>query len=267
MPTVTCSVGMIRRPLSPVTVFLLSLLALSVPVLVVRGPLPAGTPAWGLLRRAPADCDQDDVFDAAVSSQDPVSSRSPPPSRLACPSYGGWRRVMQLYMSHWDVVNVMAVGDVADNAAWVATMAHCSAPLALNTFGMRRVVNCSSSMPWYSIAHGCATGRSDDDSADSSTSSSDEPLPRRQWSRLRRPQQRRSTRVYHADTVPDSGCVRWVANQHDSPDVRPADVSVYVVRPRSMRERAWLLRHVEVQASETLHAVIVYGDVCDYSGR
>jgi hypothetical protein len=51
----------------------------------------------------------------------------------------------------------------------------------------------------------------------------------------------------------------WVADQHSSPVVRPADVSVFVLEEEE--GPAWT-QFVHLQANLTLHAVIVLGSMC-----
>jgi hypothetical protein len=52
----------------------------------------------------------------------------------------------------------------------------------------------------------------------------------------------------------------WVADQHSSPVVRPADVSVFVLEEEE-EGPAWT-QFVHLQANLTLHAVIVLGSMC-----
>ncbi len=51
--------------------------------------------------------------------------------------------------------------------------------------------------------------------------------------------------------------------QHDSDELRPADVSVYVLDVASEAQLGEFERHLAVQATETLHALFVYGQVCE----
>ena len=68
--------------------------------------------------------------------------------------------------------------------------------------------------------------------------------------------------MFASPTLPDIKTVVWEANQHSSPTLRPADFVVYVVDANVRDDRARFLDHVAVQAQETLHAIMLYGNVC-----
>jgi hypothetical protein len=57
----------------------------------------------------------------------------------------------------------------------------------------------------------------------------------------------------------------WESNQHDSDSLRPSDVSVYFLQRCNAANLKVFQHHVTVQTNETLHAIIVYGDVCSMS--
>ena len=82
------------------------------------------------------------------------------------------------------------------------------------------------------------------------------------WARFLHPPAGRRTRVFASPTLPDIKTVVWEANQHSSPTLRPADFVVYVVDANVRDDRARFLDHVAVQAQETLHAIMLYGNVC-----
>lgn len=95
------------------------------------------------------------------------------------------------------------------------------------------------------------------------------------WRRSALPPAHRHTRVYSVAGIPDLGASPepprrlspdgpvWRANQHSSPSLRPADVVVYVgPGDGSPSEEGSLVGHLRVQASETLHAILVLGAVC-----
>ncbi len=73
-----------------------------------------------------------------------------------------------------------------------------------------------------------------------------------------------SSGVYTVPTVPDlwSEPGLWQADQHSHPHLRPADVVVYVLEEGGQAKQT-VLRHLAVQATETLHAVVIVGGVCD----
>ncbi len=85
------------------------------------------------------------------------------------------------------------------------------------------------------------------------------------WFRLYAPPHARATRLHTQTTVPAVHAVEWQANQHDSELVRPADVAVYVSSSVAGAQAfAESLRaHLAVQGSEVLHAVVLFGYVCN----
>jgi hypothetical protein len=177
----------------------------------------------------------------------------------SCPRRTGWRRIVELYAAHWDVVNVIAIGDTTsgDLLSSVQRTVLCAAPLALNEFGTPSpAADCVDG--WFSVADGCARGRYGRDVQ-----------PAWQQRLARRDSEpydaARRTRLFSVASVPDVSRVAWVANQHDSEVLRPADVSLYVLADDVEARGSDLARfeqHLAVQASETLHAVIVVGPVC-----
>lgn len=58
----------------------------------------------------------------------------------------------------------------------------------------------------------------------------------------------------------------WIANQHLSPLVRPADVAVYVSSD-TQGDLQDLEVHLAVQETETLHAIVVVGPWCRDKSR
>lgn len=99
------------------------------------------------------------------------------------------------------------------------------------------------------------------------------------WRRSARPASDTFTRVFNAaGPLPDltgagepsraameAGHPVWRFNQHESPVLRPADVAIYVGASNGAHDAAGdsaLVVHMGSQAPETLHAIVVLGDVC-----
>lgn len=162
-------------------------------------------------------------------------------------------------MVHWDVVSIVvpAGARASSLAPAVQRLALCAAPLALNEFGVTPLTPCSNTDTWHSPRTSrCHPGPyHGGNSADSSPP---------HWHRLHASQHDRRTRVYTVPAVPDlwSEPGLWQADQHSHPHLRPADVVVYVLEEGGQAKQT-VLRHLAVQATETLHAVAIVGGVCD----
>jgi hypothetical protein len=197
------------------------------------------------------------------------------PATADCIAYTGGQRALELYLGHWDAATIVAF-PVAPGAAATATsndvatvqrIALCAAPLVLNQFGVPDdgtpggTRSATGKSRWFSWA----AGHSDADRYDGG-GLGDEKAPH--WFRLYSPRRERKTRVFSSSEVPSVANVTWSSNQHDSLVVRPADVVVYVAdRPDPKQFMEQLQQHLPVQSEETLHAIILYGYVCNRSAR
>ena len=202
-----------------------------------------------------------------------------------CNRLVGWRRIVQLYASHWDSVAVITVGDVTSTSLEkrpdkldggigtsggalnpsvndVPAAVLCGAPLALNRFGAKVLVGgapCAAG--WASAGGGRCLLKSPALSQVTRGPS---------WRRRAVEQQHKLTRVFSTAAVPDFATLNfsepdrsaWMLNQHDSAHLRPADVAIHVVGPDIEHGALQLQTHLRVQVTETLHAVLVLGDVC-----
>lgn len=91
------------------------------------------------------------ALSARVRALAPVAG-APNADAPQCAGVTGWGRVMERYMAHWDVVNIVAGGrEVAQEAAAVQRLALCAAPLVLNTYAtpFHAPANCSKTERWY----------------------------------------------------------------------------------------------------------------------
>jgi hypothetical protein len=133
----------------------------------------------------------------------------------------------------------------------VRTVVLCATPLVYNEFGMEleAMDECEG---WFDPKDGC------NGDLDSTFAGNDESLPA--WGRFER---RSRTRVWSSPLFPRVSKLEWETKQHSSPILRPADVAVYVVSPHSAL--AEFSKHFSAQESETLHSLILFGDVCDKS--
>ena len=171
-------------------------------------------------------------------------------SNDSCIACTGWRRVLSLYSGHWDVVNLV---DIQSNTS--ALTRHLEAvimrgkPLQLNVFGVSGGVYCDTG--WYFRGRGCES--------DGTYARDGMVVPA--WDRFALDKR---TRVFKRADVPSVSSVTWEAGQHGSTTLRPADVAVYNVGD-SDRAYSQFTEHFTIQASETLHAVFVFGRVCDAS--
>jgi hypothetical protein len=124
---------------------------------------------------------------------DPIASlalANPSEYAVKCSASTTAERVVELYASRWDVVNVLLFPTSPKLAADAAPLAAlCGAPVALNQFGGDPVVRCPSQ--WFSAAYGCV---------DTPRPSSG-PL----WRRLELPPAERTTRV----TTTTARCSGW----------------------------------------------------------
>jgi hypothetical protein len=169
----------------------------------------------------------------------------------------GWALVLTRYMAHWDSVTLVALGpSVAPLATLVQGLALAAAPLILNEYGVASRTGCGPN-EWFSSASGCVSGRYH------GTGLGPEGETPPHWARFGAPRALRRTRVNTFSSVPDLSQPRLVNDQHSSAGVRPADVAVYVVDAVDVGQRKRLLEHLAVQAQETLHAIIIYGALCD----
>ncbi len=101
-----------------------------------------------------------------------------------------------------------------------------------------------------------------DDTTFSASASASEPPPH--WQRLAYPQHHRRTRVTTVAQCPPSPKPPGRrADAHSALDaVRPADVVVYVVPDDGdVAAVDAMLEHVQVQGRETLHVVVLYGQL------
>jgi hypothetical protein len=189
----------------------------------------------------------------------PTGSDAP----LQCPQLTGWLRIVELYAGHWDAVTLVSLSGSSASAPLVRRLQLallCAAPLSLSEFGTAApLVSCDDA--WFSASRGCDTSAG---ARDAPYGPDNTPA----WRRFEHGVPRRS-RLFHSPVVPDVGAgVTAMHKQHDSAELRPADVAVYMaadVEGASGSDSDALRRfseHVTAQADETLHAVIVYGDVC-----
>jgi hypothetical protein len=192
---------------------------------------------------------------------DPIASlalANPSEYAVKCSASTTAERVVELYASRWDVVNVLLFPTSPKLAADAAPLAAlCGAPAALNQFGGDPVVRCPSQ--WFSAAYGCV---------DTPRPSSG-PL----WRRLELPPAERTTRVttttmpaVSADEAAAARTVKYHADAgHDSDTLRPCDVAVYGV-PSDDGEVQWMADHLRVQSTETLHAIVLIGSRASVCG-
>ncbi len=182
----------------------------------------------------------------------------------SCAPMTGWFRVLSLYLAHWDVVNLLSVSTSSSldaNAQALHQLALCAAPLVLNSFGISPVAKCGIDQ-WYSVKGGCVPGRYFNTSAGLIDDSVKPP----HWTRLdaKFP---RETQLFASKVLPDVSNVAWQSNQHSSAELRPADVSVYIIDATIEADVRRALSHMEVQLQETLQAVILYGELCPFHFR
>ncbi len=237
----------------------------------------------GMPQREPCPQSSFQVKDAALAAKaEAAVPEVPRDISLNCPLVTGGRRIMELYMRQWDVVNLIHLTPqssadpgfsappatlaqrhalLSAAAEEVQRIALCAAPLSLNQFGFSSdgTPNGCGNNAWFSWAAGCSSsarydGRSMDDDKDP------------YWFRLYDPPHKRKTRLFTTPVVADAERVQWISDQHSSDELRPCDVSVYVVPPsidglESTLES--LHKHAPVQANETMHAVMLFGHVCN----
>ena len=182
---------------------------------------------------------------------------------LFCKDLTGNSRILELYLSHWDVVSVVSHASTSTEVEFVQNAALCAAPLSLNEFGLSSATRCRNG-EWFSYFTGCYAGRFDSKDAAGSAGSVPRSNKEPHWHRFL-PGHRR-TMVYASATVPEVTAenVRWQRNQHDSEQVRPSDVVVYVVSKGEPASTAGkVAAHAAVQATETMHAIALFGAVCE----
>ena len=131
-------------------------------------PLSTNAINWASYFRSPPACTESATSmelrerTARWLFRDPAAGDESQTRSSNCPAVTGWWRVIELYMGHWDVVNVIAVSDsLAEEARDMQQLALCAAPLVLNTFGAPSVVQCGEDDGWFSVDDGCAAERYD----------------------------------------------------------------------------------------------------------
>ena len=201
---------------------------------------------------------------------------------VPCRNQTGGRRITELFMGHWDAVNVFVVapptvtGRVQDFqiAGEVLQSALCAAPLSLALYGVppcattakRRdppfsTLPCDAGDGFFSVTSGWSeTWRGDASPPEPSSV----PSYRR---RLALPRADRVTRVAFLDALQDWGVVKDPNPLHSNGS-RPSDVAVVVLGDDASADAVStaLREPLLALARDTLHAIILFGRVCDRYG-
>ena len=113
--------------------------------------LPSSPPSGGDEGR-PAACTPSTAASSLAAKIAGNPAPAPRSALPACAGITGWARVLERYMAHWDVVNIVAGGpEVAQEAAVVQHLARCAAPMVLNEYGVGQGAgaNCSAADGWF----------------------------------------------------------------------------------------------------------------------
>ena len=165
----------------------------------------------------------------------------------SCDEYSGWKRILELYGGHWDVLTLVSMPTASARLMpEILSVSLCAVPLSLNIVGQTLDIGCSNG--WYSVQQGCLV--SEKTFAGGATV-----VPA--WNRFHL--QKRTHISSFPTLFPDISSAAQVHHAAGA-DLLPSDVVVYNLD--GVTDTSSFAAHLALQAPETLHSIVVLGKVC-----
>lgn len=165
-----------------------------------------------------------------------------------CNEFFGWKRILELYSAHWDVLTVVSVPTASTRLTTeILSVSLCAAPLSLNMVGQTIDIGCTEG--WFSVQQGCLV-------SETTFAGGTTVVPA--WDRFH---MKKRTHISSYPSLFPKVLSGAQVHHTAETDFLPSDVVVYNLD--SVLDTRNFAAHLEIQAPETLHSIIVLGEVCN----